>query len=597
VRRARRLGRVLAALGACAAFAGAPVEAGAAPQRFALAMLHFNVQYVAGGLSGFYPESPSLELSAEAVEDSIVVESFEPVLDLLLAHPTWATNLELQGYMLDVMAARHPAVLDKLRALAKAGQVDVVSFHYSDQLFLAYPREDWERSVILNRETFERHDVPLSGTVFCQEGQAGLALAPAMADHGYDLLVWPKNLFSYQRGEEPLPAPLYDLGGGVRMVTSRGGPFDDGGEGGDVAWWFVDDGELLATGDFDPYFPEKFKVSPEALAEREAELEGLEAAGYQITTVAKAVEALAGAVPAAAPPPLLDGTWQPGSTDGIHRWLGGFGLWWKDERDNDVRTLGALAHRELLAAEAIAAEAGLAGAEDEIAAGFRLLALGQVTDASGINPFRGEVEYGIAHETEAMRIARDLIVRSKEALGAAAVTIDTGTRAVAREAEPVAAGAPIDAVVPVTVAAGDRAVDVSWREVDAGHAVLTIAIGAGDERLVSVTFPGTSSDIVYTPGLAAEPTRVARDGLVFDHFELALSDGLIGLADDLFVVKDQARVHVSASVYPDRGDVLFHDDTMPAGEPGTWVFHVVEGSRERAAEVARSVNVTPKVVR
>ena len=129
-----------------------------------------------------------------------------------------------------------------------------------------------------------------------------------------------------------------------------------------------------------------------------------------------------GLVTAVDPPPLLDGTWQPDSTDGISRWLGGFGLWWVDERDNDVRTLGAMAHRELVAAETIAKTNGI-DAKTELDGAWRLLALGQVTDATGINPFRGEIEYGIAHFTEVLRIARDVIHRAKD--GSSSVTIDT----------------------------------------------------------------------------------------------------------------------------------------------------------------------------
>src|SRR4051794_14158691 len=62
-------------------------------QKFALAMMHFNVQYVAGGMVGFWPKpDPRLDKNAEEIEDQIIVESFEPVLDLFLAHPTWATD-------------------------------------------------------------------------------------------------------------------------------------------------------------------------------------------------------------------------------------------------------------------------------------------------------------------------------------------------------------------------------------------------------------------------------------------------------------------------------------------------------------------------
>ncbi len=590
-----RVSRLFGAAAAAAVLCSAPGAASATTSRYALSMLHFNVQYVAGGLVGFSPTpDPILDLSAEQVEDSIVREGFEPVLDLFTAHPSWGADIELQGYMLDVLAARHPAVLDKLRALAVSGQIEVVSFHYGDQLFLAYPAEDWRRSAALNRATFEKHGVPLSGTVFCQEGQSGIGMATAMKDNGYETLVWPKNLWSYQHGEAEPPAPVYRFGD-VKMVTSRGTSWSDGQDDVETTWWFVDDGELLATGDFDPYLPEQFKTNDAALAETVAQLSDLEAQGYAVTTVGKYVAALEGKVPLADPPPLLDGTWQPSSTDGIRRWLGGFGLWWKDERDNDVRTLGAMAHRELLAAETIAAAAGLP-VEEEIAAGFRLLAIGQVTDATGINPFRGEVEYGIAHFTEILRLARDVIERAKAELGKQRVGIDTASGAVDDSAAP-PAGASIDAPFAIAVQAGDRPVEERWTSPAPGHLVVTIDFGLGDERALSVRFPGDAGDIAYTPGLLDEVVRMPRSAFVFDHFELALSNGLIGLTPDRFVIKDQAEVHVAAMVVPESGDVLFHDDTLPAQEPVRWVFHVTEGGEAQALEVARALNLTPKVWR
>ena len=61
----------------------------------------------------------------------------------------------------------------------------------------------------------------------------------------------------------------------------------------------------------------------------------LEAMGYQVSSVSRYVQAISETVPKADPPPLLDGTWQPNSTDGMRRWLGGSGLWAPNERDND----------------------------------------------------------------------------------------------------------------------------------------------------------------------------------------------------------------------------------------------------------------------
>ncbi len=587
----RRSASVLAAFAALSLGAS---PAAAATQKFALSVFHFNVQYVAGGLRGFFvTPDPELDLSADEVEDRIVVESFEPVLDLLAAHPTWGSNIEMQGYMLDVLAARHEGVLAKLRDLAKSGQIEVTSFHYSDQLFMAHAKEDWERSVNLNKTTFEKHDVPLSGAVFCQEGQAGAGMTAAMADHGYTTLVFPKNLFTFQHGPGAR-APLYDFGD-VTMITSADVAYDDGANQIQTTFWFLDDGELFATAGFDPYIAEKFKKDPVAIAKHEGELEALEAQGFAITTAGKYVAAIKDTVPRAEPPPLLDGTWQPDSTDGISRWLGGHGLWWPDERDNDVRTLASIAHRELLVAETAAAAANLDVAE-EIASAFRLLALGEVSDASGINPFRGEIEYGLAHDAEALRIARDVIVRAKETLGETEIQIDSAKGTVTAPSSETTS-TTIDAPFDLSIDAGDRATDVTWTDLGDGVLEARVHFGIGDERLASVTFPGEKTDIVYTPGLTDTPVHVARDAFTFDHFHLALQDGLLGLAPDRFVVLDQAWIHVAARIRPDTGDVVFADTTMPAGEETTWIFRLVTGDEAKASEVARLLNLQPTVIR
>jgi len=591
----RSKARIVAALGLTAALALSPETAEAAPEKYALSMFHFNVQYVAGGLRGFFTTpSPELDLSAEEVEDRIVRESFEPVLDLVAAHPTWGADIELQGYMLDVLDARHSDVLDKLRSLGKSGQIEIVSFHYSDQLFLAHSPEDWRRSAALNRATFERLDVPLSGTVFCQEGQAGPGMAQAMAENGYNTLVFPKNLFTYQHGEGARE-PLYKFGD-VAMLTYDGVSYDDGAAQIQTVFWFVDDGELFATAGFDPYIAEKFKKDPVEIAKREAELVDLENQGFSITTVGEYKKAIVGKVPLAAPPPLLDGTWQPGSTDGISRWLGGHGIWWPDERDNDVRTLASMAHRELMTAETAAKAAGMDVAA-EIAAAFRMLALGEVSDASGINPFRGEIEYGIAHDAEALRIARDVIARAKDKLAKGAILVDTLTGSVTDPPASIADPPSMEPLFEVKVDAGDRATEVTWSDLGDGVSEVRVHFGAGDERLVSATFPGEMGDIVYTPGLTDAPVHAPRDAWAFDHFYLALSDGLIGLAPDRFVVKDQAWVHVAARITPTSGDVQFEDTTLPVGEESTWVFRVVEGDEAKAASVARALNILPEVVR
>lgn len=580
-----------------------PTSAHAAPEvrRYALAVMHFNVQYVAGGTIAFVP-GMKLDRTNDETEDSIIVESFEPILDMLLRHPAWGMDLEMQAYMLDVMGQRHPKVLEKLRTLAKRGQVEVPSFHYSDQLFLAYPPVDWERSADLVAETFARLDVPRGTSVFCQEGQAGEGMAAAMKARGYKTLVWPKNLFSFQHGDATPPPPLYRFGE-VLMIQSRGTHFTDDKIDLDTQFTFVDDGELLATGGLNPYFPDLFKHDPAAVAEYEQGLLRMEMAGYRITTVAQYIADIEPLVTPAAPPPLLDGTWQPKSTGGIHKWLGGLGIW-MDERDNDVRSLGAAAHRELVAAEAIAkAKSKPANAASRIAEAYRLLALGQVTDATGINPYRGEVEYGLAHFAEVLRIARDIIDEAKDAAGDT-VHIDpaAGTVDATPFTDELATATAPSSLASMKVVSGDRSAAVTWQKRGDGVYRVRVDFGEGEARALSITFPGDNGDLVYTPGLMSAPVHHPRAAFLFSDFELALSDGLIGLGHGL-LVKDQAYSHLSARVTLGSGDVRFSDETTPIGEPSTWVFYYVPTggdpvkAEQAAVALARSINVTRAVWR
>ncbi|MGZ3422868.1 MAG: hypothetical protein ACXVEF_31880 [Polyangiales bacterium] len=590
-----RLGLGMAACTSAALLLLLPTAANADAKKFAVAMPHFNVQYVAGGMVGFWPmPDPRLDLNAEQIEDQIIVESFEPVLDLYAKHPTWATDVEMQGYMLDVISKRHPSVLAKIKDLVTKGQLEVVSFHYSDQLFLAHAYDDWRYSADLNKKTFDSLGIPIGGAVFCQEGQAGMGMADAMKVNGQQVMVWPKNLWSYQHGDAQPDAPLFTFGD-VWMTTSRGGTWDlGGGNSVEINWTFVDDGELLMTGGAGPYTPDVFHKKQSAVDKYEMELAALETAGFQITTVSKMAEQIKAMTTPPAPPPLLDGTWQPNSTDGIRKWLGGSGLHQADERDNDVRSLAQIAHRELVAARTIAEKSGMADAtKADLEAAFRLLALAEVSDASGINPFRGEIEYGLAHTTEALRIARKIIAAAKKD---PAVAIDSAAGTVTANPPAPAAPTTIDAPIKLVAEGDDRPVTIAWTK--AAHPIATITFGPGTSQTISVTVPGAPDlDIGYTPGLTSTPVHVPRSAFVFDHYMFALHDGLFAIGKNQWILKDQAFVHLAARIEKKSGDIVFKDDTANPDETITWVFHLIDGDDTAAADAAKRLNVFPTVIR
>jgi hypothetical protein len=583
----------------------APSTADAALERYALSMFHFNVQYVAGGLVG-YPGFGGTR-RPEVIEDQIIVESLVPVLEMYATHPTWGVNIEMQAYLLDVLAARHPDTLDLLRDMAMSGQAEVVSFHYSDQLYIAFPAIDWEHSQALVDETFAKHDVPRGRAVFCQEGQAGMGLAQRMAERGYETMVWPQNLWIAQHGDF-MAEPLYEFGDVRLVVGAKGASYDDGADLQiETTWTFFDDGELLATGDWNPYFPDLFLHKPEVVAEYEASLEALEQDGWVISTVSDYADAIADRVPLAPSPPLLDGTWQPGSTNGVAKWLGDRSIWLlggvPDDRDNHVRTVQYAAHREMVAAETAAMVAGI-DARPELDAAWRMLAMGEVSDSSGINPYRGEVQYGLAHATEVLRIARGVIERAKGELDSVVIDPIAGTMVEGSDAPFV--GTPVDAgPVEVTIATDDpsRTSEVSWESIAPGHHRVSIEFGPGDPETlantVTATFVGElTDDIITTVALMDdEIATFSRADFTWSEFKLALPLGLVNLGPDLFLVKDMGHVHLAAGVPRESGDISFSDQTLALDEGATWVFHVIEGSSDEALALAHRINSEREVVR
>ena len=593
---------VLVALVLVLAF-GAVAPVGAEPIKYSLSVFHFNIQYVIGGLYGFVPlpgEFPTWEIGPNETEDMIIWQSFVPILDLLERHPEWTLTLEMQAYFVEVLAARHPGVLERLRDLVDAGGVELVSFHYADQLFIAFPYEDWLHSNQRTQEVMDENGLTLSGAVFCQEGQGAEGMARRMAENDYTVMAWPKNLWGWQHGE--YEAEPYYTFGDINMVIAGKGVADEDNEV-FVDWNFMGDGELRATGDWDPYFPWFFHYREEAVAEYEAELQAKVDDNYIIGGITQYVDALVAAgIEPADPPPLLDGTWQPSSTWGVSMWLGRGGLWMKDERDNNVRTLGYMAHREIVAAETIADAAGL-DRDTVLAEAWRQLHHAQVSDGSGINPYRGEVEFCLASAAEAIRIARDVIDEGKAALGMDEVLIDSASGEVtAGTYEPV--GEPVDeGPVDVEISANARTWDAQWFRVGDSPAVwrLEIDFSASEKvyaRLMSATFPTAGENIITTTALIDDEVRTySWDDFAFEYWYLPAPIGLLGLGDDLWVIKDTGQVHVGAYTEPSERSLKFEDMTAPYADAITWVFYVVEGTAAEALEMADHINVHPTLAR
>lgn len=584
----------------------APAVAAAPGTKFALGVYHFNVQYVPGGLKGWKTD-PNFDMDNEQVEDAIVTEGLEPIVDMYLRHPTWGADLEMQGYMVEVMAARHPAVLEKLRTLLSAGQVQLVSVHYSDQLFLAYPRADMELSFTRNDQALATGCVQAGPSVFTQEGQFGEGLLDFLAGKGRKYAALPKNLFGYLH-PEATRAPLY-TSRGIDVVLAGHG-IDDGDV--SIRWTFMNDGELAASAvvmgsQSQPYFGKLYVADPAVVAAHEQEISDLEGQGYAVVSIEAAVKALRAVYPTPPElPPILDCDWQPADTTMLLRWMGDVGSFGETERDNLVLTTNVQAREKVLAAQAFVASAraggaDVAAAERDLAYAVRHLLWAQVSDASGWNPIANEIAYGLGHAARAMELSDRIAADLRAQLDTAHVEVDLATGTVtplaALPEEPT--GDPVDAPLDLAVTTA-RPHTVTWTQLGAGHYRVVVAFetaAAGKAGVAAVTFPGDADTVAYSPALIDDQVvSYARTEFAADAtLALPLANGLIGLGNDRWLIKDLHTIHVAAVLQPGAAAVEFHDNTFPGTTTGSWAFEIIDGTAAQAVARALALNVNPKV--
>jgi hypothetical protein len=522
-------------------------------------------------------------------------------------------NIELQAYMIEVLAKRHPSVLEKLHTLAWSGQVELISFHYSAQLFLAFPKEDLVRSIARTREVFQEHCLPLSGVVFNQEGQAGPGWMRTLVEEGYTIGVYPKNLYLYVHEGVPM-WPHYAAEGGTLIIGP--GKYDPA-SGVQIAWDFFDDGELRAVPDLiSPYLAPLAGHEPARVAEFEAKLQAREDDGYILTTVTGLVDHLeARGVEKKPAPVLVDGTWQAKSTDSIHRWMGGRSdIFAGAEEDNRVRTGNAKARMQVAASQVLfehVSEAGMdvTGAAAELRALWDLLFHAEISDASGVNPWRGEVLFALEANEELEERAHALQQQMLGFLGADYVTVDLAKRSVSVVDAPIVGGEPqiVEAPLEVEVLADGRPTSSKWYGLGDGRWRLTLNVSAAydpescddcDTKWVEVRFPRTHDALEYSPGLMEDEVvlqPLAGFTLQLGEVYLPLANGLIGLGDGRYVIKHVRRVHVAAHVAADRSTVDFIDETLPPDQAAVWVFDVIDGTAAEALFVAHGLNIAPEV--
>ncbi len=493
-------------------------QAGPQPEAYLLNMYHFNIQYVVGH------------------DDSmrrIVKQSFEPLVDFYLDHPGWGASFEMQGRMVEYMAKKHPRVLAKFRKLVNSGQAELVSFHYGDQLLLAFPGHDQDWSLRINDRVLAEHDLDRSGVIFAQEAQFGEGYSVMAEKHGYDTAVMTTSQYRWFQDDDRFP---YFTVNGMEVVTNRDATHEESGI--KVKWQFLGDGELVVTGGFSPYFPGLFHKNPVRLALLERKMEKAAEKGYKPSTVTEYVEALrsAGVKPKKLRP-VLDSPWRPEDGSGVFQWMGKYATIW--EKDYDMRTKNWQVRSVLIEAERSGADPGLL----EEAWGYMVNA--EVSDPSGWFPLPVEVEW----DYKMMDRVKKTLERDP-ALDMQVLSRRAGERPACTGEVP----GP-----PLKLETWGKAADakISWgglKEAE-GYCVSVKWSGKGDG---GIGFPWQADSIEYSPAMMEDVVRtINMDDIKGKSIHLGLTNGFIGLGGSDYLVRDNAAGCVAAGLYPDKKQIAF----------------------------------------
>ncbi|HUT51817.1 MAG TPA: hypothetical protein VM658_00355 [bacterium] len=522
------------------------------PRAFLLNMYHFNIQYVVG---------------SEASMRRIIKQSFEPLVDFYLAHPGWGADFEMQGAMIEYMGESHPQVLEKFKQLVNSGQAELVTFHYGDQLLLAFPRHDQEWSLKINDKLLQKYGVKRSGVIFTQEAQFGEGFGPVGTEHGYDVAVMTTGTYNWFQDDDRFP---YFTVNGIDVLTNK--EATEPGTGIKVKWHFVGDGELVATAGISPYFPGLFRKNAAKLKLLEKQFQAAEKDGYKIAKVSEYVSALreAGVKPGALKP-MLDSPWRPEDGSGVFQWMGKYATKW--ETDYDTRTKNWLT-RDLLV------EAERAGAQEPVLEeGWRHMINAEVSDPTGWYPFPVEVKF----DYDEMEAVRETLQNS--------AGLDLKAMEAKAAARPETGEVVDTAPVAIRKFGTAQGAAVSWHKLASVPGAYVVEASWSGKGSGGLAFPWTAEMVEYSPALMEDTVRrIAVKDLKGKNIHVALTNGLIGLGNDAYLVRDNAAGYVAAGLYFDRREIIFEVQNGKEDHYAFRFYLLTSSSPDAALKLADQVN-------
>lgn len=561
--------------------------------RLAVGLFHFNVQYVAGQTDLYH---------------RYCTEAVAPFLELVERRKDWRMSFEMAGNGLEFLARNYPATLALLRKLTTEGRIELISTTYVPTIWPAFPARDLITSIELNRECLRSLDLPCSRIFFAHEAFFGLGACDltdyfdvAVCKDDYLRYICPANAIqpAYRTGKtlvlvgaNHLVNELYRRRAGTvadrplfaahqrrieeaaHLVAASASPC---GSYGDIEWqWYhLGSGHNVATWRR-PEDGDEFFFDPDWAQLVEELLDSYPGEGYEFATVGELAQAIDPHV-ATPLPPIIEGSWDSRASEMVFAWMGRQHHVWED--DCGVLRLAWEARNRLVALERASSPErahALGGSIKEI---WKLQLLAESSDSLGWAPKPREVEF----VKEAARKVLDAVA----ALTQTAPDGPTaGTHGQFRAYCRAGAQQPPFVACDLFGAEGELSfftVAPTLQVVEAWMRPSGSCFG--------VRFHAFPPELVYCPsGREEEPARISWHELDPSIVYLPLANGLIGLGDGLYLIRDNASAPIAACADRTARHVSFMVRGPNRVKQYRWRFFLFRGALDEAVQRANRLN-------
>jgi len=555
-------------------------------QKYTMALYHFNVQFVPGSTT---------------IENRIIEKSFYPLLKMYKRHSTWRCNIELSGYMLEILYHKYPQLLDLLKYLVNEGQIELIVSHYSEQLLVAYPRTDMAKSIEISDTILDSSGLVRSGVFFAQESQWTPGYAGLLNNYDYNTVVVSSDpWYYYLQDRMKMNSPLFYLEDNssqsfgadnqqLNVLLHKKNGYVNGI---DYHWAYASDGETANTYAYENNFRyDSSKEQNHEKALRKIETE------HQFVFISEFVAMLREKnVEREKIPVIPEATWKMRKNEGVWLWMGNNSARYED--DAFIRAYTYRARQEALVAETLlmkTREKGIDVSDEEriLLNIWKQILLAEVSDSTGWFPWEIEVKESVRLTDLARKSLDNVIAELKMKLGYhnSLLRVDPSKNTISKVSSIEAPKLASMPTLHVTVKGGPYQINCTRGEFGV---TINIKMFLEKKSTVEIRFPAEHG-IMYSPSLAENTLITLNPSDIHENPYLPLSNGLVVINGSKAIIKHCAERHMA--MLWDRGKHIIFKETAVSGNL-TYSFTYAEAAvyHFNFVDIANSINVYPVLV-